>query len=200
MTAEARLVRGAAWLAESAHYLVVDIEEWALSTMVYSPALRAACKHTGARLSLTSPPRVRGKAKIAIGSDCRFSTFDVEALAAADTPEIHFGDGCFVANDTLFTVGRGIWIGDHVGIGAWVDIRDVDGPGIARRRRGERFDESDASPVTIEDHAWIGRGAHIAKGVRIGQHAIVAAGSIVIDDVPDGALAMGAPARILRIQ
>jgi acetyltransferase-like isoleucine patch superfamily enzyme len=45
---------------------------------------------------------------------------------------------------------------------------------------------------------WIGRGAHILKGVTIGRGAIVAAGSVVASDVPAGAMAMGVPARIVK--
>jgi acetyltransferase-like isoleucine patch superfamily enzyme len=184
MRLEERDATGAGWLLHAAHYLVVDAQEWGLSKLLHAPALRARCERTGARLLVTSFPRIRGDAKVSIGSDCTFSTFHVEAFAADEAPEIHFGDRCFVANDTRFTLGRRISIGNHVGIGAWVEIRDVDAYG--------------AAPVVIEDHAWIGRGAYIGKGVRIGKGATVAAGSVVLRDVPDGALAMGSPARIMR--
>ena len=50
----------------------------------------------------------------------------------------------------------------------------------------------------IKDNAWIGHGCHILKGVTIGEGAVVAAGSTVISDVPDGALAMGVPARMVK--
>jgi maltose O-acetyltransferase len=58
--------------------------------------------------------------------------------------------------------------------------------------------ENEIAPVTIQDYAWIGRGAHVLKGVTIGRGAVVAAGSTVVTDVPDGALAMGVPARVLK--
>lgn len=52
-------------------------------------------------------------------------------------------------------------------------------------------------PVIIEDDAWIGIGAIILKGVRIGQGARVEAGAIVTSDVPAGATVSGNPARVL---
>jgi len=174
---------GAGWVLHAAHYLLVDAQEWSLSKLLHAPALRARCTHAGARLLVTSFPRIRGDARVSIGSDCTFSTFHLEALAADGPPEIQFGNKCFVANDTRFTVAHRISIGNHVGIGAWVEIRDVDAHG--------------AAPVTIEDHAWIGRGAYIGKGVRVGKGAMVAADSVVLRDVPEGALAMGSPARII---
>lgn len=51
-------------------------------------------------------------------------------------------------------------------------------------------------PVVIEDDAWIGIGAIVLKGVRIGRGARVAAGSIVTADVPDGCTVAGNPARL----
>jgi acetyltransferase-like isoleucine patch superfamily enzyme len=53
-------------------------------------------------------------------------------------------------------------------------------------------------PVRIGDHVWIGARAAVLKGVTIGDGAIVAAGAVVVDDVPAGALAAGVPARIVR--
>lgn len=51
-------------------------------------------------------------------------------------------------------------------------------------------------PIVIDDHAWIGMGSIILSGVHIGEHAVVAAGSVVHRDVPPGAIAAGNPARV----
>jgi acetyltransferase-like isoleucine patch superfamily enzyme len=51
-------------------------------------------------------------------------------------------------------------------------------------------------PIVIDDHAWIGMGSIILSGVHIGEHAVVAAGSVVHRDVPAGAIAAGNPARV----
>jgi acetyltransferase-like isoleucine patch superfamily enzyme len=51
------------------------------------------------------------------------------------------------------------------------------------------------APVVIEDGAWIGIGAVVLKGVRIGAGARVEAGAVVTRDVPPGATVVGNPAR-----
>lgn len=51
-------------------------------------------------------------------------------------------------------------------------------------------------PVVIEDDVWIGIGAIILKGVRIGARARVAAGTVVTANVPPGATVAGNPARV----
>lgn len=53
-----------------------------------------------------------------------------------------------------------------------------------------------ARPTIIEDDAWIGIGAIVLKGVRIGAGARVAAGAVVTADVAPGATVAGNPARV----
>ncbi|MFY9529362.1 MAG: acyltransferase [Candidatus Acidiferrales bacterium] len=54
-------------------------------------------------------------------------------------------------------------------------------------------------PIIIEDHAWIGMGSIVLSGVHIGKHAIVAAGSVVTHDVPEGTMVAGVPARPVNV-
>lgn len=54
---------------------------------------------------------------------------------------------------------------------------------------------AEAKPVVIEDNAWIGTRAVIMPGVTVGQGAVVAAGAIVLRDVPPLAVVVGSPAR-----
>ena len=55
-------------------------------------------------------------------------------------------------------------------------------------------------PVVIEDHAWVGTGVIILSGVHIGVGAIVASGAVVTQDIPDGAIAAGVPARVIKMR
>jgi len=50
----------------------------------------------------------------------------------------------------------------------------------------------------IGGHVDIGAGAKILGGIRIGDHAKIGANSVVLQDVPDGATAVGIPAKIIR--
>lgn len=52
--------------------------------------------------------------------------------------------------------------------------------------------------IVIEDDAWLGVGVTVLSGVRIGEGAVVGAGSVVTKNVPDGAIAVGNPARIVK--
>ena len=58
--------------------------------------------------------------------------------------------------------------------------------------------EQDAVPV-IGDNVYIGAGSTIVGGVRIGNNVKIAANSLVMKDIPDGATAIGVPAQVVRI-
>lgn len=52
--------------------------------------------------------------------------------------------------------------------------------------------------ITIEDDAWIGVGAIILDGVRIGKGVVIGAGAVVTKDIPDLAIAFGSPAQVVK--
>jgi acetyltransferase-like isoleucine patch superfamily enzyme len=54
--------------------------------------------------------------------------------------------------------------------------------------------------ITVDDGAWLGHGVIVLSGVRIGRGAVIGAGSTVTRDVPDGAVAVGVPARVVRMR
>lgn len=55
-----------------------------------------------------------------------------------------------------------------------------------------------AQEIEIGDHVWVGLRSVILKGVKIGNGAIIAAGSLVNRDVPPNSLAAGVPAKIIK--
>lgn len=54
--------------------------------------------------------------------------------------------------------------------------------------------------ITIDDDAWLGYGVIVLDGVRIGKGAVVGAGAVVTKDIPDGAIAVGSPARVINMR
>ena len=55
-------------------------------------------------------------------------------------------------------------------------------------------------PIVIGDHAWLGTGVIVLGKVRIGKGAVIGAGSVVTKDIPDGAIAFGVPARVVKMR
>ena len=52
--------------------------------------------------------------------------------------------------------------------------------------------------ISIGDDVWLGFGVIVLDGVRIGKGAVIGAGAVVTRDIPDGAIAFGVPARVVR--
>ncbi len=55
-----------------------------------------------------------------------------------------------------------------------------------------------AKPVVIEDEVWIGANSVVVAGVHIGKHSVIAAGSVVVKDVPSYCVVAGNPARVIK--
>lgn len=66
------------------------------------------------------------------------------------------------------------------------------------RLRGRRDKLEAAEPITIEDNVWLGGGAIVLPGVRIGANSVIGAGAVVTKDVPANVVAVGNPARVIR--
>lgn len=83
-------------------------------------------------------------------------------------------------------------IGSYTLFGPAVQIYTPLHPFEAELRREREF----GKPVEIGDDVWVGGGAIILPGVRIGARAVIGAGSVVTRDVPAGVFAAGNPCRV----
>jgi len=103
------------------------------------------------------------------------------------------GEGCFIVPTELGTEPYLVKIGNHVAIAAGVSINAHDGAVWVFREQVP--DLQVFGPIVIEDNCIIGLRAIISPNVRIGRNSVVAAGSVVINDVPPNSVVMGVPAR-----
>jgi acetyltransferase-like isoleucine patch superfamily enzyme len=54
--------------------------------------------------------------------------------------------------------------------------------------------------IVVGDGAWLGYRVTVLQGVNIGAGAVIAAGSVVVHDIPDNAIAAGVPARVIKFR
>jgi maltose O-acetyltransferase len=85
-------------------------------------------------------------------------------------------------------------IGDFTLFGPAVQIYTPLHPFDSQQRRREEYGKA----IDIGSDVWVGGGAMILAGVRIGARAVIGAGSVVTRDVPEGVFAAGNPCRVIR--
>jgi serine O-acetyltransferase len=113
-------------------------------------------------------------------------TVGLVLIGADFGPGMEIGTGLMIAHPVGVNIGYGLKIGDNVSFAAGV---------TAAARYYDAGDETEQEFATICDGATIGAHAVLVGGVRIGVDAVVGANSVVLSDVPDGAVVFGSPAR-----
>lgn len=128
-------------------------------------------KYFGKRSLITLPSIFRNKESISIGNDTGIGAF------------VHVWGGGGV------TIGDRVLIASHVVItSATHDYNDD----------CMRFAPVITKPIFIEDDVWIGAHSVIMPGVTIGKGAVIGAGSVVTKSIPEMAIAVGSPAKVLK--
>ena len=153
----------------------------------------------GPRSVLQLPLRVSGESRIAIGSDVFVGAGSwLQVLdEAVDDVVLTIGDGTSIAGSCVLSGVRSVRLGRKVLLARNVYIADhmhaFDDPSRAVLEQGI----TRVGPVEIGDGAWLGQNVVVGPGVRIGRGAVIGANSVVLADVPDHAVAVGSPARVL---
>jgi acetyltransferase-like isoleucine patch superfamily enzyme len=107
---------------------------------------------------------------------------------------LELGERVFINQNCTFLDYAGITIGDRTMIAPKVTFITMGHPVDP----GERRTHLTGAPIVVEENVWIGAGATILPGVRIGRDAVVAAGAVVADDVPAATLVAGTKAGVRR--
>lgn len=105
------------------------------------------------------------------------------------------GNGCFANFGLIALDVASITIGDDVLMGPNVQLLTPTHP-ISPGPRRAKWEA--AKPIVIEVNVWLGGGAIVCPGVTIGENSIVAAGAVVVKDVPPNVIVGGNPAKVLR--
>lgn len=129
--------------------------------------------------------------RVSIG---RFTTVAAKGGSIELAVGTNIGSYCRIATNSKVQIGSSVLIGAYCYIG----------PG--NHTDGNGSDAMISSPmeirggVSIGEHAWLGARVTVLDGVSIGQHAIIGAHSLVTQDVPDWGVAVGTPARVIKVR
>ena len=151
---------------------------------------------------------VHGKSKIVIGKNVRLNSRNksyhinmhspVKLMADRPGALIEIGDNTRIHGTCIHAYNK-IIIGKNCLIAANTQIFDGSGHDLSFDNVDNRINTTGgAEEVIIEDSVWIGANCIIMPGVRIGKGSVIAAGSVVIKDVPPLSIAGGNPAKVIK--
>jgi acetyltransferase-like isoleucine patch superfamily enzyme len=121
----------------------------------------------------------------------RCKTIPIE-VGASKNGSLVLGERVFINTGATIVANHSIVVGDDCLIGDLVAIFDCDFHPMEPSRPVQ------FAPVRLGANVWVGRSAMILPGVTIGDHAVIAAGSVVTGDAPARTLMAGVPARPIR--
>lgn len=139
----------------------------------------------------------------------RMSHLHGDLLTFGHGGRIRIGDFVYIGERSRIWSASSVTIGDRVLIAHQVEIHDNNSHPLDPEERHRHFvhiiesghpESCDipSAPIVIEEDAWIGFRSSVLKGVRIGARSVIAAGSLVLHDIPPDVLAAGRPARPIR--
>jgi acetyltransferase-like isoleucine patch superfamily enzyme len=167
---------------------------------VCEPLFKASCRSCGRGVRTDVYIHwIQGRGNLVVGDDVLMDgkcSITFAARYVAD-PTLTIGDHTGIGHGCRFSIGKRITIGRHCRIASDVWMFDSSGHPLdaEARRAGLAAADSDVRPITIGDNVWIGGRAIVHPGVTIGDHSVVSAGAVVMNDVPAHAVVAGNPAR-----
>ncbi|HSB85693.1 MAG TPA: acyltransferase, partial [Ilumatobacteraceae bacterium] len=132
-----------------------------------------------------------------IGAHVTLSAGMVPGQQCVTDPVVRIGDRCLIGKGTgivghlSIEIGNDVWTGQHV----YITDQNHGYEDISRPISQQTMPEQ---PVVIGDGSWIGHGSVVLPGARIGRHVTIGANSVVVGELPDYSVAVGAPARVIR--
>ena len=136
-------------------------------------------------------------------------TLDLKNIKARIEPGAVIREKVEIGEGAVIMMGAVINIGAVIGKGTMIDMGTILG---GRATVGDYchigagtvlagvVEPASATPVVVEDNVLIGANAVVIEGIHIGRGAVVAAGAVVIEDVPENAVVAGSPARIVKMK
>ena len=107
-------------------------------------------------------------------------------ISVTNNAKMQIGRNSVIGFNNIITCRNCIIIGNNVSFGPGIAIFDHDHD----FRSGLNYNEGGyiTAPINIEDNVWLGSNVVILKGVTIGHGSVVAAGSVVVNDIPAGSI------------
>lgn len=150
------------------------------------------------------PLYMRGKASILYGEglttghSCRFD------LPGGNRKTLIIGKNCEMGDNVHIVAHEQVIIGDNCLMASKIFISDTNHGEYSSTKQSSPKSSPNSRqlitrPVSIGSNVWIGENVCILPGVKIGNGVVVGANAVVNEDIPDNCIAVGVPAKVVKI-
>jgi acetyltransferase-like isoleucine patch superfamily enzyme len=218
---QALVVGSRSWGRLMLYEAVITLTAWVPGALglvlrrIAYPWLLGAC---GRNVTFGQGVVLRHPAKIRIGDGVVIDDLVVLDAKGEHNAGIRLADGVFLGRGTILSCKDGdIELAEHVNLGFNCEIFSGSSVRVGRYGLfaaysyliggGHDFDRVDvpvieqgrsSRGIALGDNVWLGAGVKVLDGVTIGGNVVVGANAVVKEDLPDGVIAAGVPARIIR--
>lgn len=149
----------------------------------------------GKNVRIANPQYIETGSNVILDDGCELCVLQTIAHIV---PHLKIGNNVLIGKGCRIGCDNSIVIGDNVLFAPNVHISDRNHSYSDINIPISKQPVSTHGPVIIKEETWLGYGCQIMSGVTIGKHCVIAAGAIVVKDVPDYCIVGGNPARILK--
>jgi len=202
------------------HEAVITLTSWipgALGLVLRRASYPLLLGAVGRNVTFGQGVVLRHPSKIRLSDDVVVDDLVMLDAKGSTNQGITIGSGVFLGRGTILSCKNGdIVLGDHVNVGFHSEIFSgssvavgsygllaaytyLAGGGHEFARAVPVIEQARTSRgIVLGENVWLGTGAKVLDGVRIGKDVVVGAGAVVAEDLPEGVVAVGVPARVVR--
>ena len=172
----------------------------------------------GRRVTIKGKGHIRAGSGLTIEDDCHINALCREGVTLGENFSLG-RKSTIECTGVIRELGEGLTVGDNVGIAerAFLSVRGkvtiggnvIFGPDVKLFSENHIFEDTETPiylqgatrlGITIGEDCWLGAGVTVLDGVTIGKGCVIAAGAVVTKDIPDYAIAVGAPAKAVKFR
>jgi acetyltransferase-like isoleucine patch superfamily enzyme len=152
--------------------------------------------YVGPRVRVWGRPWVENAGTMTIGDRTKLISHVARLeLSAGQGATLEIGERVFINYGCSIGATQLIRIGPRCAIGTYAIIMDNDFHMVDPERR---YDVPPSAPIILEENVWLGARVIVLRGVTIGAHSVIGAGSVVTRNIPPRSVAVGLPARVIK--
>ncbi len=150
----------------------------------------------GKKVRLWGKPAITNLGKMIIHDRVQLiSTITPLELVAAGGGTLEIGEAAYINYGCSISASKLVQIGPACSLGTYCILMDNDFHHLEPERRNER---PEWASIILGENGWLGARVIVLRGVTMGAVSVIGAGSVVTQDIPPRALAVGVPAKVIR--